>query len=304
MARIEKLTCVLESNTQVHQKKDTMCIRDEKPGVSDIKEATRKSYSAVIKSGVEHRKLTNKNCNSNSDNRNRNSNNENKASVDVSSESTSKGKVAAQRVNNDGTTSKNMNRKHSCLLVFDSFTKDFNDDKFTGRFEVLKHEIKNLTSESEQCTVFEKELQKYNLKKFDIIYLHVGYNDVLQGRDPRRVLDAINKLVIYLTGVTPAKICISTPIRINHDKQLDRKLKTLDDGIFHMVYEGQLKKFKYRITISNLYGLKHYTVKVHNESKAYKLNNRGELKLYLKIKDGMLTSQRQKSYRRKSENKG
>ena len=295
MARIEKLTCVLESNTQVHQKKDTMCITDEKPGVSDIKEATRKSYSAVIKSGVEHRKLTNKN---------RNSNNGNKASVDVSSESTSKGKIAAQRVNNDGTSSKNINRNHSCLLLFESFTKDFNDDKFTGRFEVLKHEIKNLTSKSEQCTAFEKELQKYNLKKFDIIYLHVGYNDILQGRDPRRVLDAINKLVIYRKGVTPAKICISTPIRMNHDKKLDRKLKALDDGIFHMVYEGQLKKFKYRITISNLYGLRHYTVKVHNESKAYKLNNRGELKLYLKIKDGMLASLRQKSYRRKSENNG
>ena len=84
MARIGKLTCLLESNTQVHQKKDTMCIRDEKPGVSDIKEATRKSYSGVIKSGVEHRKLTNKNRNSNSENKNRNSNNENKASVDVS----------------------------------------------------------------------------------------------------------------------------------------------------------------------------------------------------------------------------
>ena len=81
-----------------------------------------------------------------------------KASVDVSSESTSRGKIAAQRVNNDGTTIKNINRKHSCLLVFDSFTKDFNDDKFTGRFEVLKHEIKNLTSKSGQCTVFEKDL--------------------------------------------------------------------------------------------------------------------------------------------------
>ena len=106
--------------------------------------------------------------------------------------------------------------------------------------------------------------------------------------------------------VTPAKICISTPIRINHDKQLDRKLKALDDGIFYTAYEGQLKKFRNIITISNLYGLRHYTVKVHNESRAYKLNNRGEMKLYLKIKDGMLASIRQKpySYRRKSENNG
>ena len=47
MARIDKLTCVLESNTQVHQKKDIMSITDEKPCVSNIKEANRKSYSAV-----------------------------------------------------------------------------------------------------------------------------------------------------------------------------------------------------------------------------------------------------------------
>ena len=35
--------------------------------------------------------------------------------------------------------------------------------------------------------------------------MHVGYNDVfqLQGRDPRCVLEAINKLVINFMGVTP-----------------------------------------------------------------------------------------------------
>ena len=230
MARIDKLTCVLESNTQVHQKEGIMSITDEKPGVSNIKEANRKSYSAVIKSGTENRNLTDKSRNSNRE-----------TPVDTNSERISKRNITAQRGNNAETTGKNINRKHSCLLLFDSFTKDFNDDKFTGRFEVLKHEIKNLISKSDQCIDFEKQLQKYNLKKFDIIYLHVGYNDIFQGRDPRCVLEAINKLVIHLMDVTPAKICISTPIRINHDKQLDRKLKALDDGIFYTAYEGQLK---------------------------------------------------------------
>ena len=127
----------------------------------------------------------------------------------------------------------------------------------------------------------------------------------LQRKNGESVRDAVKKIVAILVKNTKARICISTPIRSMANKDTDAKLKKLKNTVYELV--TCTEEYRSRLYVSNLYSIATFVTQKHNSSLS--LSERGKMRLYIKMRDSLLSSlgykttnnvSMNKSHRRKS----
>ena len=197
----------------------------------------------------------------------------------------------------------NINSQHRCVLIYDDYYDNFRNDYFTRLFEVEKYKIKTVFEE----TFIPDEATRKRIKECDIVYLHIGSKDIYNGKNGESVRDTVRKIVAILVKNTKARICISTPIRSMTNKDTDAKLKKLEDTVYDLA--TCTEEYRSRLYVSNLYSIGTFATQKHSSSLS--LSERGKMRLYIKMRDSLLSSLRykttsnvsmNKSYRRKSPN--
>ena len=98
--------------------------------------------------------------------------------------------------------------------------------------------------------------------------------------------DGIAKIVDILINNTKARICISTPVHSTLDRGMCDKMNLLENSIYEMALENE--KYKPKLSVSNLYSIGLFLSL--NRNRTYSLSERGEMRLYLKMKDSLLLS--------------
>ena len=184
--------------------------------------------------------------------------------------------------NKPATAPNNINHQHKCVLIYDCNFDGFRNDYFTRLFEVTKLKIKSVIDRQ----FLSKEENRKKLSNCDVIYLHLGSCDILNGKSVESVQDGIAKIVDILINNTKARICISTPVHSTLDKGMCDKMNLLENSIYEMALENE--KYKPKLSVSNLYSIGSFLSL--NRNRTYSLSERGEMRLYLKMKDSLLLS--------------
>ena len=190
---------------------------------------------------------------------------------------------------------RNVNHQHRCALVYDENFDNFRNDFFTRLFDVKKIKIKSVVSAS----FIPEEKDRKTLSNCDVIYIYVGSKDINEGRSVESVLCGVKRIINMLVKNTKAKICLATPIRSAINNKLEEKLSLLENTLYEVM--SQTNEHEKRLSVSNLHSIGSF---VQNE----RLSERGTMRLYLKMKDGLFSSLGYKiksnlrvtSYRRKT----
>ena len=172
---------------------------------------------------------------------------------------------------------RNVNHQHRCALVYDENFDNFKNDFFTRLFDVKKIKIKSVVSAS----LIPEEKDRKALSNCDVIYLYVGSKDINEGRSVESVLCGVKKMINMLVKNTKAKICLAAPIRSAINNKLEEKLSLLENTLYEEM--SQTDEHEKRLSVSNLYSIGSF---VQNE----RLSERGTMRLYLKMKDGLFSS--------------
>ena len=192
-----------------------------------------------------------------------------------------------EQSNNEQTYYRDSSHKRKCLMINDYFHENFDPTRFTKKFEVEQIKIKHIhdvTKEPNNMT------DKILSSDFEVLYIHVGYEDVWSGSKVEEVTESFKKLIQTALEHTNTKICLSLVIpgdkrypKIN--KGVDFLNKCLSSFITDLRKNEQ---YKNRVFTENNDRLQTHIVRtVGPHGVKMKLSDRGEKLLWLNLKKGI-----------------
>jgi len=123
-----------------------------------------------------------------------------------------------------------------------------------------------------------------------VVFLHVGQADLLNRESGEKVLNALKKLIQNLLKHTPVKLCVSQIIPTGSIPQVDSVIKQVNQELSNHITKlrSEDTELKKRVFTSNNDSLGSYmTHSIGKHGKVLSLNERGQRKLWLHLRDGL-----------------
>ena len=182
------------------------------------------------------------------------------------------------------TTSRFATRK--CLIIHDPYFRGFDESKFsrwfdvtTAGFESLKHVVTSKTLPS-----------KVKAINPEVVFLHVGQADLLDKESGNKVLQEFKKLIKNILTHTPVKLCVSQMIPTGKIPQVDSVIKQVNKELSNHISklrteDTELRKRVFTCNNDSLGSC--ITQSVGKHGIELSLNDRGQRKLWLNLRDGL-----------------
>ena len=182
------------------------------------------------------------------------------------------------------TTSRFATRK--CLIIHDPYFRGFDENKFsrwfdvtTAGFESLKHVVTSKTLPS-----------KVKAINPEVVFLHVGQADLLDKESGNKVLQEFKKLIKNILTHTPVKLCVSQMIPTGKIPQVDSVIKQVNKELSNHISklrteDTELRKRVFTCNNDSLGSC--ITQSVGKHGIELSLNDRGQRKLWLNLRDGL-----------------
>lgn len=174
-------------------------------------------------------------------------------------------------------------RTRKCLIVHDPFLKHFDADRFSQWFDVTSVQYNSISDILNKGSL----ISKINALSPEVVYLHIGFGDLLNKTEGDSITDMYKQLTYKLLESTKAKICISLMIPVLGYPKTNSKLKQINKIVSDFITQLRNQpKYGKRIFTSNndaLGGFINRTTGLNGVTVA--LNERGQKKLWLKLRD-------------------
>ena len=174
-------------------------------------------------------------------------------------------------------------RTRKCLIVHDPFLKHFDADRFSQWFDVTSVQYNSISDILNKGSL----TSKINALSPEVVYLHIGFGDLLNKTEGDSITDMYKQLTYKLLESTKAKICISLMIPVLGYPKTNSKLKQINKIVSDFITQLRNQpKYGKRIFTSNndaLGGFINRTTGLNGVTVA--LNEHGQRKLWLKLRD-------------------
>jgi hypothetical protein len=180
-------------------------------------------------------------------------------------------------------------RKKNVLLIADDAHRNFDSSRFSRTYEVKKIYYKTI---EDACRNKEQVLSNIRNHRPEIVFIHLGINDVMQ-RDRKPFPTFKNNLTSLIATVfesTDCKICVSQIIPIPGKVKLNADISFANKWIDGFISElrqrkPNVEKRLWTIRNEQLGGFIERYVNEHGE--AFRLSARGQAKLWLRLRDAL-----------------
>ena len=174
-------------------------------------------------------------------------------------------------------------RTRKCLMVHDPFLKHFDATRFSQWFDVTSIQYHSISEILNKGSL----ISKINALTPEVVYLHIGFGDLLNKTEGDSITDMYKQLIYKLLESTKAKICISLMIPVLGYPKTNSKLKQINKIVSDFITQLRNQpKYGKRIFTSNndaLGGFINRTTGLHGVTVA--LNERGQKNLWIKLRD-------------------
>ena len=192
-------------------------------------------------------------------------------------------------------------RTRKCLIVHDPFLKHFDANRFSQWFDVTSIQYHSISEVLDKGSL----ISKINALSPEVVYLHIGFGDLLNKTEGDSITDMYKQLIYKLLESTKAKICISLMIPVLGYPKTNSKLKQINKIVSDFITQLRNQpKYGKRIFTSNndaLGGFINRTTGLHGVTVA--LNERGQKNLWIKMRDCLQRSLGHVSPRTNNENR-
>ena len=172
-----------------------------------------------------------------------------------------------------------------CLLVHDTFHSDFNAHRFTRRFNMSFLRMSRLNQVLQSGCVTRKIKQL----KPAVTVLHIGHQDLWDGKSVDDVLESIKILTHKVLEETETRLCISLVIPVSGYSQLTEKINDFNWRVSRFIRTTRsILKYQDRLYSTDNNRLGDYTKRsVGATGVEMKLNERGNELLWLRLRDSI-----------------
>ena len=195
-----------------------------------------------------------------------------------------------QRENLEDSSTPNISRyrTHKCMIVHDPFLKDFDTGKFSKWFDVSNVQFYSLNEILSKGTLF----SKIKASSPEIIYLHVGFGDLINKTKGDTIVDMYKQLIYKLLENSEVKICMSLMIPVLGYPETNSKLKQINRCVSDFISQVRNQpKYRNRIFTGNNDVIGGFVNRaVGSKGATVNLSEQGQKKMWIKIKDGLQRS--------------
>ena len=191
-----------------------------------------------------------------------------------------------QRENMEDSSALNISRyrTHKCMIVHDPFLKDFDSGKFSKWFDVTNTvQFYSLNDILSKGTL----VSKIKALSPEIIYLHVGFGDLINKTKGDTIVDMYKQLIYKLLETSEVKICMSLMIPVLGYPETNSKLKQINRCVSDFISQVRNQpKYRNRIFTSNNDVIGGFINRaVGSKGATVNLSEQGQKKMWIKIKD-------------------
>ena len=174
-------------------------------------------------------------------------------------------------------------RTHKCMIVHDPFLKDFDSGKFSKWFDVTNVQFYSLNDILSKGTL----ASKVKALSPEIIYLHVGFGDLINKTKGDTIVDMYKQLIYKLLETSEVKICMSLMIPVLGYPETNSKLKQINRCVSDFISQVRSQpKYWNRIFTSNNDAVGGFINRAMGSKGAtVNLSEHGKKKMWIKIKD-------------------
>jgi len=173
-------------------------------------------------------------------------------------------------------------KNYTVLLIHDENFQNFSRDNFSSRFNVHQYSVGSFLSLKKDSAKLNSMINRI---RPDCVYIHLGINDFLHKK--ASIGNYVEQLSHHLLKTTDAQICFSHIIPSSNDTVLNDKIRLVNRETSRCVswFHSKSSAARERLfTFSNESVGNHNT---HTDKIGFRLRERGEKLLWLKLKDGI-----------------
>ena len=176
-------------------------------------------------------------------------------------------------------------RKRKCLILHDHYLETFDSSKFSRWFDVETMKFTSL-QEAVKCKSLPAKITNLNP---EVVFLHVGHCDVLNKTSVEKFLLEMKKLIQNLLTHTTAKLCVSLIVPILGIPAINTTIGHINKQLAgHISQLRVTPDYRNRIYTSNNNDLSGFVQRsVGEQGVELSLNETGQRKLWLHLKDGL-----------------
>ena len=192
---------------------------------------------------------------------------------------------AQQDSNRSQTTARNNNsryRRHTVLLLHDDSFNEFNSERFNRQFHVHCFKASSYASLMKQTKKLNNTIKQL---KPDCIYIHTGINDFLEKKSG--LVSHVKELAKHLLDTTKAQICFSALIPISENTSLGDRIRLVNDETRNYISWLHKHKPDTKERIFTFNNDKIGDFHSHSHTAGLKLSDRGQLKLWIRLREGL-----------------
>ena len=148
-------------------------------------------------------------------------------------------------------------RRRKCLLVHDSTLAGFDANKFPRTFDVTLYPAGSCNSLNKDKR-FEDRLRALSP---ECIFIHLGTQDILGQRTPKRIAESFKELIWYLLENTEAQLCFSLIIPTKNGNSLNTRIREFNELLTKLISDARAAKDVHK---SCLFSYSNNSVEHHN----------------------------------------
>ena len=172
-----------------------------------------------------------------------------------------------------------------CLVIHDPYFKDFDKNKFSRWYDITTRRYDTLLKAKKDPLLL-TEIKKLSPA---VVYLHVGQADLLDQAPGNTVVSNLTWLIEEIMAKTSARICVSLIIPLSCIPQVKSVIRQVNREITNLITDLRAtKRGSNRVFTQNNDVLGDFiTRSTSANGTVVSLNNRGQRKLWLHLRDGL-----------------
>ena len=182
---------------------------------------------------------------------------------------------------------KNTSEKYTrkCMIIHDPYFKEFDKNKFSRWYDITTRRYETLIKTKKDPTLI-AEIQKLSPA---VVFLHIGQADLLNRTPGNTVVADMTWLIKEILSKTSAKLCVSLMIPLASIPQVKSVIRQVNREISDSITVLRSTEMgSNRVFTQNNDVLGDYiTQATSSKGTVVSLNNRGQRKLWLHLKNGL-----------------
>ena len=182
---------------------------------------------------------------------------------------------------------KNKREKYTrkCMVIHDPYFKEFDKNKFSRWYDITTRQYETLLKTKKDPTLL-ADIQKLGPA---VVFLHIGQADLLNRTPGNTVVEDMTWLIKEILSKTSAKLCVSLMIPLASIPQIKSIIRQVNREISNSITVLRSTEMgSSRVFTQNNDALGDYiTQTTGSNGTVVSLNNRGQRKLWLHLKNGL-----------------